>query len=67
MRLNADLANMEYRPVRVTGEYDLTNEVALRNQAWGNRPGRSPAYAIAHPGQRPGDPGQSRLGAGRGR
>lgn len=37
--LNADLASMEYRKVSVTGEYDLTNEVALRNQAWGNRPG----------------------------
>lgn len=37
--LNADLANMEYRKVTVVGEYDLANEVALRNQAWGNRPG----------------------------
>jgi surfeit locus 1 family protein len=37
--LNEDLVNMEYRKVVVTGEYDLANEVALRNQAWGNRPG----------------------------
>src|SRR5215217_2504887 len=37
--LGADLANMEYRKVKVTGEYDFSQEVALRNQAmngqWG--------------------------------
>lgn len=37
--LNEDVANMEYRPVQVTGEYDLNYEVALRNQAWGNQLG----------------------------
>lgn len=37
--LTLDLANMEYRQVEVTGEYDLSHEVALRNQAWGNRLG----------------------------
>jgi surfeit locus 1 family protein len=37
--MEADLASMEYRQVRVIGEYDLSHEVSLRNQAWGNRPG----------------------------
>jgi surfeit locus 1 family protein len=37
--LDEDLASMEYRKVIVTGEYDLDHQVALRNQAWGNRPG----------------------------
>jgi len=37
--LEQDLANMEYRQVVVTGEYDLSNEVALRNQSWGNQIG----------------------------
>lgn len=37
--LTLALANMEYRQVEVTGEYDLSHEVALRNQAWGNRLG----------------------------
>jgi len=37
--LAQDLANMEYRQVVVTGEYDLSNEVALRNQSWGNQIG----------------------------
>lgn len=36
---NADLYNMEYRKVTVTGEYDFSQQVALRNQAhegtWG--------------------------------
>ena len=34
--LNADIANMEYRPVQVTGEYDFTQEIALRNQYYGS-------------------------------
>jgi surfeit locus 1 family protein len=34
-----DLGAMEYRAVRVRGRYDHTQEVALRNQAWGNQPG----------------------------
>ena len=37
--LKADLFNMEYRQVRVTGQYDFRQEVALRNQVhdgqWG--------------------------------
>ena len=32
----ADLAGMEYRAVRARGEYDFANQVALRNQSWGN-------------------------------
>ena len=32
--LEADLSAMEYRKVTVTGEFDFTNEVALRNQAY---------------------------------
>lgn len=35
----ADLANMEYRSVTVVGRYDHSQEVALRNQVWGNRLG----------------------------
>lgn len=34
--LSEDLYNMEYRQVTVTGEYDFTQQVALRNQVWGN-------------------------------
>lgn len=30
------LSNMEYRKVRVVGEYDHSEQVALRNQYWGN-------------------------------
>ena len=37
--LTMDLTNMEYRQVEVTGKYDLSHEVALRNQAWGNQLG----------------------------
>jgi surfeit locus 1 family protein len=37
--LEQDLTNMEYRMVVVTGEYDPTYEVALRNQSWGNQIG----------------------------
>ncbi|HEX7975507.1 MAG TPA: SURF1 family protein [Anaerolineales bacterium] len=32
--LNADLAHMEYRKVTVTGSYDFSQEVVLRNQAY---------------------------------
>jgi len=31
------LSGMEYRPVMVRGEYDHSQEVALRNQSWGNQ------------------------------
>ncbi|MCK4900506.1 MAG: SURF1 family protein [Anaerolineales bacterium] len=37
--LNPDLADMEYRPVVVVGQYDHSQEVALRNQIWGNHYG----------------------------
>jgi surfeit locus 1 family protein len=37
--LNTDLASMEYRPVIVEGEYDHSQEVALRNQAWNDQIG----------------------------
>lgn len=35
--LDADLYNMEYRPVAVTGEYDFSQQIALRNQVHLNR------------------------------
>lgn len=35
--LQADLYNMEYRPVEATGVYDFSQEVAIRNQVWGNQ------------------------------
>jgi len=34
--LNADLSSMEYRQVVVSGEYDHSQEIAIRNQYWGN-------------------------------
>lgn len=37
--LDQELASMEYREVIVSGTYDLEKEVALRNQAFGSRPG----------------------------
>ncbi len=37
--LRADLPQMEYRAVAVTGKYDYSQQVLLRNQVWGNRPG----------------------------
>jgi surfeit locus 1 family protein len=37
--LNPDLAKMEYRPVVVFGRYDHSQEIALRNQVWGNHYG----------------------------
>ena len=37
--LDQDLENMEYRQVIVQGEYDQSNEVALRNQVWENQGG----------------------------
>lgn len=35
--LELDLANMEYRPVQATGEYDFSQQVALRNQYHDNQ------------------------------
>lgn len=37
--LEQDLASMEYRQAVVSGTYDLEHQVALRNQAFGSRPG----------------------------
>jgi surfeit locus 1 family protein len=37
--LAADLYDMEYRPVQVTGSYDHAQQVALQNQSWGNELG----------------------------
>lgn len=34
-----DIAEMEWRPVEVSGEYDFTNQVAVRNQYYGNEYG----------------------------
>src|SRR5687768_17464418 len=35
----ANLAEMEWRAVKVTGKYDFTNQVAVRNQYYGNQYG----------------------------
>ncbi|MEW5870321.1 MAG: SURF1 family protein [Chloroflexota bacterium] len=35
--LSADLFDMEYRQVQATGEYDFSNQIALRNQYWENQ------------------------------
>ena len=37
--LDADLLSMEYRAVIVTGQYDVSQQVVLRNQVWTNQPG----------------------------
>ncbi len=37
--LDADLPAMEYRAVVVIGEYDHAQQIAIRNQVWGNRLG----------------------------
>ena len=34
-----DIRTMEWRPVKVTGEYDFENQVAVRNQYYGNEYG----------------------------
>lgn len=34
-----EIAEMEWRPVKVTGEYDFANQVAVRNQYYGNEYG----------------------------
>ena len=35
----SNLADMEWRPVKATGEYDFANQVAVRNQYYGNEYG----------------------------
>jgi surfeit locus 1 family protein len=37
--INMDLTGMEYRSVIVRGEFDFSNQVGLRNQAWNDRYG----------------------------
>jgi len=37
--LGVDLRGMEYRSVVVSGEYDFSRQVGLRNQVWENEPG----------------------------
>ncbi len=37
--LDENLAEMEYRSVIVVGQYQYSDEVALRNQVYGNQPG----------------------------
>ena len=37
--LDSDLESMEYRAVTVSGEFDHSQEIAIRNQAWGDQPG----------------------------
>src|SRR6266545_2340916 len=37
--LPADISEMEWRAVKVTGKYDFANQVALRNQYYGNEYG----------------------------
>ena len=34
--LNEDIFNMEYRPVKVSGKYDFSQEIAIINQSFGN-------------------------------
>src|ERR671937_307592 len=34
-----DITSMEWRPVKVTGEYDFANQVAIRNQYYENQYG----------------------------
>lgn len=36
---DAQLETMAYRPVVVTGHYDHSREMAIRNQSWDNQPG----------------------------
>jgi surfeit locus 1 family protein len=37
--LDQDLETMAYREITVSGRYDHSNEVAIRNQSWENQPG----------------------------
>ena len=37
--LPVDIVKMEWRPVKVTGEYDFANQVAVRNQYYGSQYG----------------------------
>src|SRR4030042_2106825 len=47
--LPSDLTDMEYRQVKVSGEYDFEHQVALRNQAWTHSWGAEPGYALLTP------------------
>lgn len=48
-QLPPNLASMEYRPVKVSGEFDFENQVALRNQIWTQSWGDEPGYALLTP------------------
>ncbi len=47
--LPSDLTDMEYRQVRVSGEFDFEHQVALRNQVWTQSWGDEPGYALLTP------------------
>ncbi len=47
--LPADLSNMEYRQVTVSGVYDFENQVALRNQVRARMSGTDPGVALITP------------------
>jgi surfeit locus 1 family protein len=52
--LPADLDQMEYRQVTVTGEYDFEHQVALRNQVRARMSGTDPGIALVTPLSLPG-------------
>lgn len=47
----SDIAEMEWRPVTVTGEYDFANQVAIRNQYYGSQYGYHLLTPIQFDGQ----------------
>ena len=47
--VTADLAGMEYRAVQVTGAFDFTHQVAIRNQVWTQSWGDDMGYALLTP------------------
>ncbi len=47
--LAQDLTGMEYRSVQVTGSYDLSHQVAIRNQVWTQTWGDDMGYALLTP------------------
>ena len=47
--LPSDLIDMEYRKVKVVGEFDFEHQVALRNQVWTQSWGDEPGYALLTP------------------
>jgi surfeit locus 1 family protein len=47
----ADIAEMEWRPVEVSGEYDFANQIAIRNQYYGSEYGYHLLTPIQFAGQ----------------